>query len=68
MAESLEELVEDLTDDELTQRIVQLRCELYSQCEISEILGISEGSIESRLYRLRTQRRGRRASKKGEQQ
>jgi RNA polymerase sigma factor (sigma-70 family) len=58
MAESLEELLEDVVPDRLTREILRLRSENYSQAEIAELLGVTEGSIESRLHRLRKGLRG----------
>lgn len=46
--------------DEVTRNILWLRDQGYSQAEISHLLGITEGSIESRLYRLRRSRTERR--------
>ena len=54
IAVSMEETLEALVPDELTRAVVQMRHEGYHQAEISEVLGISEGAVESRLHRLRS--------------
>ena len=60
VAEPLDETLDSLIPDELTREIARLRCEGYSQAEISELLAITEGAVESRLHRLRFRWRSRR--------